>query len=236
MKKPGFPFSTDLRRLWAPSLILLGIMIWFFVPIGWPRYRANGLRANCQENLRQMAAAIRQYSQDWDGRLPPVAINAVARTKANPKLAYGWADATRPYLKSTDSLQCPSITHEVSSRPWEAGYTDYYFNSQIQRLRLGEVANDHHCVLLGETTADLKLRTSRFFRHSIPDSWRQGENSPANVHLLGANYAFVDGHVKWIQYPKSPQDCPAGTGSAFVFCPWMNYEHFAGGSQCDVPV
>ncbi len=34
---------------------------------------------------------------------------------------------------------------------------------------------------------------------SIPARWRKDEKSPLYRHLDGANYAFADGHVKYIR-------------------------------------
>jgi prepilin-type processing-associated H-X9-DG protein len=48
-----------------------------------------------------------------------------------------------------------------------------------------------------ETT--VKNQQTRYHLMSIPVKWRSDAKSPLYRHLEGANFAFADGHVKWLR-------------------------------------
>src|SRR5215203_1740486 len=85
------------------------------------RARENARRSSCQSNQKQLALAIKQYVQDYDEKLPPVAVNATT--------PYGWADAIQPYVKNEQILQCPSESTGPSGNPTLVGFSDYFYNS-----------------------------------------------------------------------------------------------------------
>ena len=43
-----------------------------------------------------------------------------------------------------------------------------------------------------------------------------GMNQALNRHLEGANYAFVDGHVKWLKKTNLSNDAPSGSRATFL--------------------
>lgn len=200
----------------AIGLLVLGIIV--LIPYS---YFQPGLRrSHCQSNLKQVGLALQQYSADWNKRLPLVAVNPVPATQADPRRPYGWADAVRPYLETVDVFQCPSEWHGAAGHPWEPGYTDYYFNDLAQHMDLANFDDPRSTAIVGEVMRDFSHSTARFTRHSVPYLWRTHKNSPLAVHLGGSNYAFADGHVKWLRVGHAPLSCADGCmGACFDFCP-----------------
>ncbi len=58
--------------------------------------RENGRSATCQNNLRQMALAMQQYVQDYDGKYPNLADRP-------------WQYELSAYLKGPGIFKCPSL-------------------------------------------------------------------------------------------------------------------------------
>lgn len=200
------------------------------------RARENARRSSCQSNLKQVALGLMQYAGDYDERLPSAVLdNSPANDAAGYPNPLGWADAVQPYIKSTPLLQCPSGRSRPvgSPAPDSVNYTDYYYNSAIPynatagaagaalsfltfpaNTVLNGEAQDGNCQAVCSATAPLA-----------------GGTPPARQrHLEGANYAFADGHVKWLKYevvlPATPgTHCLVTTkinspdGSNYTHCP-----------------
>ncbi len=151
-------------------------------------------RAQCQSNLKQVALAHMQYSQDYDERLPLVAVHDAAISRQRP---LGWADALQPYLKSTEVFQCPSQADTDTSRtPNQNGYTDYWYNARLAGMERTTLRYPASVLLNGEGNDDTDAANARYSLSELPAEW-QGAESPAMRHLDGANYSYADGHVKW---------------------------------------
>lgn len=179
---------------WAPSARSLEAML---EVVGLPSREASRQRA-CQMNLKQITLATHQYLQDWDEHLPPSATVSVA-VGFGP--AFGWADLLRPYLKSTAVFHCPKNSQVVSSNPLARGYTDYFYSARLSGLPMANVPDTALTVMMGDGVSS----NARYALVQPPPQWMKGENSPLRRHFepkttrRGANYAFVDGHIKWLQ-------------------------------------
>lgn len=183
------------------------------------RARENARRTGCASNLKQVALGMGQYVQDYDERYPPDGATA----------QNGWALTIQPYVKSEQALQCPSETNPApggttaEARAMTPGFTDYYYNYNLgagfNQAQLTYISNT---VLLGDGSGfDLPPSGANYSRSLLP---LLGEAGPAR-HLDGANYAFADGHVKWLKRNAvRPGDsgCNGGsnapTGNNFTFC------------------
>lgn len=200
-------FAAKWKRVWPA-----GLLIGFFglcVLILFPVYRRAVEQArphSCQSNLKQIWRAIRMYQEDYDERLPLAVLNPASSTQANPSLAYGWADAQQPYLGSPEPFQCFEASGDNNGpfKPWQSGYTDYFLNSQLAGTRAGKLKFIENTVLLAEGNDDLDIADARYAMPSLPPLWRENAPAPSHRHLGGANYAFVDGHVKWFRHDHVP--------------------------------
>ena len=166
----------------------------------------NGYRASCQSNLKQVGLGFAQYSQDYDERFPPIAMFAVASSTLPHSKPYGWADAIQPYVKSTDIYHCPTLKKQTDytkkNRQNDAVlpyFTDYYYNTNLDRVPLERISNVAMLVLCGDGNDGTDGTDARYNRNVIPQVWIDTENSPARRHFDTANYLFADGHVKAIR-------------------------------------
>jgi prepilin-type processing-associated H-X9-DG protein len=143
------------------------------------------LRNNCQGQLSQLSLALMQYRADHDDRFPVV---------ASAGQAYGWADALKPYGASPQLFQCPTEPTPFSADPASAGYTDYWFNSNLSGVREKAVSRPVATILFGEGGTN-DVTNARYAKSSLPKVWITDAGSPAKRHLGGSVYAYADGHT-----------------------------------------
>jgi len=205
-KKTGFTL-IELLVVIAIIAILAAILFPVFA-----RARENARRASCQSNLKQIALGMFMYNQDYDSKLPQLAVNDIANVSTtNP---FGWADAMQPYLKSTQIFQCPS---ETASPPNSTdtyvtqitggNYSDYFMNRNTSGMSDASFDAPTMTVLIGDAESDTATAANRYAGSArssagwesctASDAPEHKDVGGANRHLDGANYAFSDGHVKW---------------------------------------
>lgn len=116
------------------NLVVLAIVAVLFSPVIYagicllPRAIHANAWSGCSEDLSEIARAMRAYSQDWDGRLPP---------------SDRWCDALYPtYLESQGHFACP-----VARAPYS-----YAMNSRLSRAKLAEIENPSKTALIFEST------------------------------------------------------------------------------------
>ncbi|HEX9997388.1 MAG TPA: DUF1559 domain-containing protein [Abditibacterium sp.] len=147
------------------------------------RARENARRSSCQSNLKQIALGFAQYTQDYDGRFP---------LNSNPKR--GWVFANVAYTKSCPILSCPSeTTAPVPMVP------DYWMNGNLndrsgRGVSVKQIDLPEHTFLLGD--GDQKVSAPNY---TLTEKTWKATAPYAKRHLFGANYAFADGHVKWLK-------------------------------------
>lgn len=139
-------------------------------------------RGACQSNMKQIALAMRMYAKD-SGTFPPALSDGKGALSAG-----NWAGMLRPYSrKNSLHFQCP---HDKGVR--SPNKVSYGFNA-----RLG-----------GQTPRDLAAPARIIMNYEVvTDDWARVGNNPLAAtasarHLDGSNYAFVDGHVKWLELEK----------------------------------
>lgn len=185
MRCTGF---TLIEALVVVAIVVILAAI-FFPVFG----RSHGsTRNSCQSNLKQISLGIKQYESDNNDRFPPV---AVARS------GY-WAGSIQPYLKSWQIFQCPTARNGNSD---QGKSTDYFYNARLAQVSEGRIEATAQTITFGDGSDNSPLN---YALSQLPDAWRQDQKSPAWRHLEGANYAFVDGHVKWLKPEQVSTDKP----------------------------
>lgn len=186
------------KLLWQVPLLLFLLLC--IMSAMWPltnRSPGNRDRSLCQTNLKVIAMAHYHYSQDYDERMPLVAVHDAAIGPGRP---LGWADALQPYLKSRAVFQCPSQADTDSSLlPNENGYTDYWHNAQLAGVVRASLRNPATLLLIGDGNDGTDATNARYSLRELRTAWQHAD-APAMRHMDGANYAFADGHVKWISF------------------------------------
>jgi len=193
LQRRGFTFWQVVLVL--ASLVILAALL--FPLLG--RTRENGHYPSCQSNLKQIMLGVRIYLQDYDEKYPLIALNAkTTQIQTGRSFVFGWADSLQPYLKSTQIFQCPQEKTAPDSDPTHSGYTDYWFNAKMAGLKEKQLDAEALTIALSDGNSG----DARSHLFAIPNSWRSDSNSPLYRHLNGANYAFGDGHVKWLSPDK----------------------------------
>ena len=198
-------------------IAIIAILAAILFPV-FARARENARRASCQSNVKQIALGFFMYTQDYDEKFPQTSLVATP-TATNP---YGWADALQPYLKSTQIFQCPSETNSPANSGVYAtdvmggGYTDYFVNSRALGQAQARFDAPAVTILIGDglggaatTTATSTSGYAGSAAYQISGTGgtacasayvaRSSNFNGTQRHLDGANFAFADGHVKWLK-------------------------------------
>lgn len=187
-------------------LACLGIALLVLYP-GFVHSKRGPYRSICQSNLKQISLDCLQYIGDNDGQFPYATGDGSAATTCSQR--YGWAGSLGPYLKVSEIFQCPQEPTRPSSNgcptlgPYWRDYTDYAFNDGLSGLPRKFLASPDATVVLQDGAGG----------NGAYHAEAEVLNSAANArHMEGSNYAFGDGHVKWLRAGEV-------TGT-YSFMPW----------------
>jgi prepilin-type processing-associated H-X9-DG protein len=163
---------------------LIFIAIVFFPVFG--RGPSTTPRSSCQSQLKQIGLGFLQYVQDYNEKMPIVVGDS------------GWANQLQPYVKSNQLFQCPSEKGNTTpqTNPRLTGYTDYFYNAQLEQIPLARFEEVQRTVMAAEGNNGQENTNAAYAKREIPLAWRSDTASPAYRHIETANYLFADGHVK----------------------------------------
>jgi prepilin-type processing-associated H-X9-DG protein len=221
------------RRLLSCGVTLFIVFAAFMIvyPV-WQitEYNLHNPNSGCISNIKQVALATLMYSQDYGGKLPPAIF---------PGKTVGWANGIQPYIKSYALLQCPAVDYHqkyslmaelnrllitsVTPRQTripqanQTGFTDYWMNNNLSGVEAEKIHNADQIILLGDGDGSSPESTASYAINHLPVSWLQSSDSPAKRHLGGANYAFADGHVKWVKPGQVSQLPPSKKHPVYTF-------------------
>ncbi len=191
------------------------------------KVRENARRASCQSNEKQISLAMVQYTQDNEELFPVGSGTLLPACTTNGQGA-GWAGSVYPFLRSVDVFACPDDATALPrvSYAYNGAFVSLRFvpptcfvgaavsqaalASPTRTVLLIEVSQNHGRPDLGSldisSPADLNgpvwgngyLQTGRVSGVSDLQYIAYFGSSPGR-HTEGANYAFADGHVKWLR-------------------------------------
>ena len=204
--------------------------------------REKARASSCASNQKQIGLAFMQYTQDYDELFPPF---AQGYTSTSP-YGTGWVVLLQPYIKSQGVFQCPDDkVGATGTNPIATGYNDYWYNSQIgygtgasaATMGLSKFTAPATTILTGDgdgngsNSEGLGSCNSNnescgagtaLYKENPVGSWGWADLNTLRdfetKHGDGANYSFVDGHVKRIQMMALYQTCnstPDGTIPTF---------------------
>jgi len=189
------------------TIAIISILAAILFPV-FARARENARRASCMSNMKQIALGVMMYTQDYDERFPR--IGGKVPTTIIP---YGWADALQPYTKSTQVFKCPSVGENVST-PETLGYVEYFFNIMLNEgvsgVSIAAVNEPTTTIMAGDgASGNARYSTDGYTSNTggMSSACRQPDGAEHFTqlrvtdarHLEGVNFAFADGHVKWLK-------------------------------------
>ncbi len=189
--------NTLLKALsFLVILVLVGLVLF---PLSRDILRPD--KNYCPSNLKQISLGIFQYTQDYDEKYPPVNLNDTNISMEKP---LGWADALFPYLKSHQLFWCSQqlkegVRDNTLRPPAARDYTDYFFNRRLGGEEQAKVEAVALTIMLGEGNDGTDAANARYSLQELPQQWRTDKTSPSHRHLEGGNYAYADGHVRWLK-------------------------------------
>ena len=158
------------------------------------RAQEKARQADCASNIRQLGMALKMYDQDFDGQFP-VAYIDTGQGRGD------WYDCWRlfihPYVHNEVVHRCRSHTDIPGSFPTYGSYgMNLYVSGKSSSAGIYDTAST---ILLAETGGAPAAVDPNTFDPAVHDPLME----VVPRHNDGANFQFVDGHVKWYR--------PAGT-------------------------
>jgi prepilin-type N-terminal cleavage/methylation domain-containing protein/prepilin-type processing-associated H-X9-DG protein len=206
------------------TISIIAILASILFPV-FARARENARRSSCASNLKQLALGAMMYAQDNDGKMMGY---------YGPGGDANWNRLLpiQPYLHNIQIYRCPSAPPykgTVDPDNPSAYYATYGFSADYlggtrkapvaggtattQTMALDALPLPSQTCLLGETRYTYSTSTN-YENNGYGGSVFKGNTTNAggeayfllyNRHFDGSNYAFVDGHVKWIKEEAARQ-------------------------------
>jgi prepilin-type N-terminal cleavage/methylation domain-containing protein/prepilin-type processing-associated H-X9-DG protein len=207
-------------------IAIIAILASILFPV-FARARENARRSSCASNMKQLALAVMMYVQDYDDGLPAYSHNGSATwNRIYTSLV--------PYVKNDQIYRCPSAptstlaaSHVYGTQygfPWQNGSDTRWVVSPANydgTMKLDAVPDAVRTCLMGETwnSGGLVSGKERYWdlgwSHTqfrvTASTW---DELRPDRHLDGANYAFTDGHVKWLSQATVDSARQNGAASA----------------------
>jgi prepilin-type N-terminal cleavage/methylation domain-containing protein/prepilin-type processing-associated H-X9-DG protein len=206
MKQKGFTL-IELLVVIAIIAILAAILFPVFA-----KAREKARQSTCASNIKQMTNAAIMYAQDYDETF----CKAIIVQSDGVTWRY-WYQLIAPYIAgSTISsssgtakiFMCPSLKKNGATdgggRESKYGYGWNTGTSAVTPDGMGQITNDGYpCVEMSKikTPSEVILLGDISVYTGNPSAliWRSSITYTPNLHNDGANYGFVDGHVKWMK-------------------------------------
>ena len=154
-------------------IAIIAILAAILFPV-FQKVRENARRASCQSNLKQMATAMIQYTQDYDEAYP-IAVPFTTSYLYNYSFAVPsrwrpesattyvardsfWANSLQTYIKAAGVYKCPSQNeYQLSGLPYsspQSQWTDmsYAMNGNLGSLKLAAINSPAILIMFTEST------------------------------------------------------------------------------------
>jgi|LSQX01.1.fsa_nt_gb prepilin-type N-terminal cleavage/methylation domain-containing protein/prepilin-type processing-associated H-X9-DG protein len=171
-------------------IAIIAILAAILFPV-FARAREKARQTSCLSNVKQLGLGVHMYAQDYDETLPCVQMR-------DATTQYGfWYDVVQPYVNNRQVLRCPSQQSVEPGYGWNYPHAGYRLDLGNQ-IGLGDVRYPAEMMLFGDSNGT----TYRYYLYCgphYPTGIRDETNVVATRHSEGANFAYADGHAKWLK-------------------------------------
>jgi prepilin-type N-terminal cleavage/methylation domain-containing protein/prepilin-type processing-associated H-X9-DG protein len=194
-------------------IAIIAILAAILFPV-FAKAREKARQTSCLSNCKQMALGFIQYSQDYDENFPLDYLSSSDPVGNTTPMV--WWNAIQPYVKNTQILLCPSVS---VTNTWNniTPYPDYFAGADVMSggggsSAIAAITSPAQTVLIGERQRD---------RNNMSEAWGDWTWEIANEwsiitrHNGGTNFAFCDGHGKWLTPMILGQNSSTGMGYWF---------------------
>ena len=171
---------------------IIAILAAILFPV-FARAREKARQSSCLSNVRQIGTAGAMYFQDYDENLLHY------RHEEPGNTSFYWWYKVDPYIANEQIWACPSQPAVSHGYGWAYNYLGWPGRGGTQTTAaqtLADVTHPAETIMVGETRARRVAiyapRNASFIEEYV---------MPRNAHDRhngGSNYAFVDGHAKWL--------------------------------------
>ncbi len=179
-------------------IAIIAILAAILFPV-FARAREKARQSNCLSNEKQIATGILMYAQDYDQRFPL----AVWYNESGQ-----WYNAIPPYIKNEQIFYCPT-QGPLNNPPSIAGGRSYEYNGYGLVYQLARPGGQVSTTYGGAPLSHVRAPAETWLLAEIDDEGNGAFRRPASnmwgysrmdfdVHNGGSNYAFCDGHAKWL--------------------------------------
>ena len=205
-------------------IAIIAILAAILFPV-FARAREKARAISCISNMKQIGLGLMMYAQDYDEMYPAIhagTLQANLASGTEPPDLIVESNALAPYIKNWQVWRCPDDTStNAPTYDADCGVTipvrvSYEQNGYFEyQTTMAMVQNPASTVYFAERPSN---RTDDCFHpweissnpNAVPDIaniYDTGEGPGVgyvayNIHSGGANYLFVDGHCKWMQFAQ----------------------------------
>jgi prepilin-type processing-associated H-X9-DG protein len=215
------PSACSLPAFFSSQIIAILAAILFPV---FAKARDKALATACLSNTKQLALALQMYAQDYDQRLPFLALDNFRAC---------WPEFVQPYVKNETLFQCPSWPMNPRTGPSGFGgdriASGYGANYPHVPYRPGLPANPPGLQPWVQSLPELNYPAEQAYAADVADRYVYVPGDLAfaycpfcfgylggiftwgclaNRHNEGLNAVFFDGHAKWMKRDRVTSDTP----------------------------
>jgi prepilin-type N-terminal cleavage/methylation domain-containing protein/prepilin-type processing-associated H-X9-DG protein len=185
-------------------IAIIAILAAILFPV-FARAREKARQSSCLSNMKQLGLAALMYTQDYDEILPRDDHDSNGDGDENEGDAT-WRGMINPYCKNSQVFICPS--HKPAATVFDGRWNDLTQNASYgwnvahhepgaptpvyTGIALAQLQDASSVILIFESNGSHQVGPFSNERWVPTDAW-------ALRHNGGANYAFADGHAKWLK-------------------------------------
>ncbi|MEN6548968.1 MAG: DUF1559 domain-containing protein [Armatimonadia bacterium] len=185
-------------------IAIIAILASILFPV-FAKAREKARQSSCLSNIKQLMTAALSYAQDCDEALPAEDYAYVGT--GNDPGDGSWRGVLMPYCKNAQIFFCPS--HRPTGTKFDGRYDDdgleasYAINDAHQDAGAPTPPTGQWLASLEDSSSIIFLMESDGNEDDICESTNPRGWVPTGAsfkrHNDGCNYAFCDGHAKWLK-------------------------------------